>query len=524
MANYGNLNFDSVCGHSPFVGISDEPIIVGGKFKTLKRVLIQGKILGNCGNSSSVTSKINSLLNGVKNDFLPITAGGFSAALARLDSIDINQPNPFGPADFTATFLAYPKDLSSFGYDVLDPIDNKSIIENQDGTISIVRRVSAKGISTGSSSGGIANARSFLNSLNILQIPKVFFETDGIKNANSNFGPRRIVETINRLDGSVSIDIEFTYRANATNPNILNYSVDVSYDDKNGIYIVNINGSLSGDLNSTPTQLRGELNKINFFNLALSTFKKLNGFNFLNSKEEQFSIDENNDNNSINFSYTYISDPLDTKKIINLEITYDYVTDVTNINISGTITARGPQKNRGALLNNALSSINFYSLALDFFNKYAKVKKILLNKNPVRKNITRRKFDETTDAIDFSVSFNNQFENDPNFTTFEYTLSANPSIEVYTPIQFEDGANGVFDLDFFRRGSISIQGSATSISNNLSEQVRNKARGKLIQFGGELDFKDFIITEDNVTSPTYFDNGYIYNFNISMNCETRIYK
>lgn len=521
---YGNLNFDSICGHTPFVGISDEPIIVGGKYKTLKRILVQGKIIGdiNCPNSQTVTSKIRSLLNSVQEDFVPISAGGFSAPLARLESIDMNQPNRFGPADFTANFLAYPSNLSSFGYDVLDPVDNKQIVENNDGTISIIRRVSARGISTSSNPNAINNARNFLNSLNLTVAPKLFFQIGQLTDPPSSLQPRRFVETVNRLEGSVSIDIEFTYRANATNPNVvLNYSIDISYDDKSGIYNATINGNLIGNINSTPELLLTEFKKINIFSLVLSKFRELTGFEYLSKIEEQFSTSDDAENNSINFSYTYISDPNDIKSNIKSDVSYDYVKDIATININGVLTARGSQKNKEALLNSALSSINFYSLATQAFNKSSPSKKPILNKTPVSKNITRRKFEGVTSSIEFSVSFSNEFENTPDLIKFEYTLSATPSIDVYNPVQFLDGGGGIFNMKFFRRGSISIQGTALSANANSAGSIRGLARSKLNSFISSLGGANRVVIEDNITSPLYSDNGYIYNFSISENCETR---
>jgi hypothetical protein len=99
LVNYNGFDFSTICGGAdPFVGISDEQILVGGRFKTLKRVTIQGRIIPDspsCPNSLTVTSKISTLINSLKNDFLLLNAGGFSLNNARCESIDINQSNFF---------------------------------------------------------------------------------------------------------------------------------------------------------------------------------------------------------------------------------------------------------------------------------------------------------------------------------------------------------------------------------------------------------------------------------------------
>lgn len=547
MANivkYGNFDFFTVCGYDPFVGISDESIINGGKFKTLKRVTIQGKILPtsppNCANeSNNVTTKINTLINSLKNDFQTLQAGNIILEHAKCESVEIDQSNFFGGADFSATFSAYPSSLSDSGFHVLDPVDNRQFSEGEDGTITITRQISVKGISINGVSA-LENARLFINSPNGLstpkdQVPPIFtspgFQLGQFKGPGPGLKPRRLVETINRMEGTISIDVDFVYRNNApTNNTILTYSVDISYDDRSGIYNATISGNLVTSDTESPsdtirTNLRNSLNTLNFFNLAINIFRRVTGFNYLNPEPESFSITEDIENNTINFNYAYVSDPFPVKQSIGYDIQYDNVRDITTVSINGTLTARGPQKSRKTQLENALQSLNLYNLAQSYFNKYGVSKNPNLNKNPESYSITRNKFgsggDDVVDSISVSATYSNQYLEENNLIKFDYNLSVSPSIDIYIPVQFLDGSNGVFDMNFYKRGSISVNGSALGKSDNLASTVRSLAISKLNSLASTVGATSRVRTQDNVTRPYSSDDGYVYNFTIEDNCETR---
>jgi hypothetical protein len=529
LVNYDGFDFSTVCGGAdPFVGVSDDQILVGGRFKTLKRITVQGKIIPDspsCPNSSTVTSKIKSLIDNLKNDFRSLTAGGFNLSIARCESIDVNQSNFFAGADFTVNFIGYPSGLSAFGFDVLDPIDNKQITENRDGTISLTRSISARGICTNANPNAITNARSFIQSLNpVTSPPSVFFTIAQLTNPGQSLSPRRVVETINRMEGTVNLDIEYVYRSTVPNNSIiLSYTVDVSYDDKSGIYSLSLSGNLTGVLNTTKIDLQQALSRLNIFNIARSKFVELTGKTYLNPQPEQFSIEEDNLNNSITFNYTYISDPFDVKTSIGYNFAYDRVRDIATVVLNGTLTARGSQKSKKEKLELALSRLNFFALASSFFLQQGQNLQPL-NPNPVNQSITYDKFDTTINQIQFNVEFSNQYPLvDPEILKFDYTLSATPSIDVYTPIQFLNGGNGAFKLNFFKRGSISIQGSALAKSINATGKIRSLALAKLTSFMRQNGLSNTVRVEDNITSPLNSDGGYTYNFAISENCETEKY-
>jgi hypothetical protein len=531
LVNYGGFDFSSVSeGVDPFVGVSDEQVLVGGKFKTLKRITVQGRIIPTnfCTNPQSVSSKIKNLLDALKNDFQQINAGGLSAQFARCESIEVNQSNIFGAADYTANFISYPNELSDFNIRVLNPTDNRQISENRDGTISITRQISAQGISP----NAIENARSFINSVQPDKntVPPILLQIGNITNPGGGLKPRRMIETINRIDGTVSLDIEFLYRSNAPNNNIiLNNSIDISYDEKIGIYNVSVQGSLStGDVtegagsnwNTIKAELKSALGRINLFNLAFARLKDLTGALFLNQEPESFSITEDSLNSSLNFNYTFVSDPYDVKSDISYEINYDRLKDITTVSVNGNLTARGPQKDKKQKLRDAYDKLNLFNLANNFFEKNAESKSVKLNSNAINSTVTYNQYEDTIISLSFSSEFSNQFEEAPGLIKFEYTLSVTPSIDVYYPIQFLNGDNGVFDMNFYKRGTIGIDGSAIGKSALLGDQIRSLAENKLSEVINSLGASTRVRIEDNVSTPLKSDNGFGYTFSIKENCET----
>ena len=529
---YGGFNFSAVCGEfTPFVGVSDEQILVGGKWKVLKRVTVQGRIYVDnngaaCPNSPAITSKIKALFQGCNKDFVPLNAGGINLQIAKCDSIEVAQSNFFATADFTANFTGYPDEFSFTDYNVLSPTDSREISENRDGTISIKRTISARGISTSQAPNAISNARTFIQSLDIDKAPQIFFDIGQLKGFTGLPTPRKKVETINRMDGTVSLEIEYVYRSSSQSSYILSYSIDISYDDKSGIYSASINGSLTGPLNSTVEVLKQEFSGIDIFELVNTKFTNTTGFTYLNPIAEQYSITENSDNNSINFNYTYVSDPYDTKVSINSSINYDFEKDVTSVSLNGTITARGPQNSLEAKLEAELLKQNFWQIANDFAVKNMppnKTLKLPLSKKPTNETINRKKYDGCTYSIDFDVSFSNEFI-DYQETLFQisYNITVDPSIDIYNPVQFLDGKNGIFDMKFYKRCTVSVNGSAIGETDDLSSLARTFAEEKLRKACTDLGVTagdSRIRYEENITNNIYSNNGFQYNFTMSDNGE-----
>ena len=152
-----------------------------------------------------------------------------------------------------------------------------------------------------------------------------------------------------------------------------------------------------------------------------------------------------------------------------------------------------------------------------------KTLKLPLSKKPTNETINRKKYDGCTYSIDFDVSFSNEFI-DYQETLFQisYNITVDPSIDIYNPVQFLDGKNGIFDMKFYKRCTVSVNGSAIGETDDLSSLARTFAEEKLRKACTDLGVTagdSRIRYEENITNNIYSNNGFQYNFTMSDNGE-----
>jgi hypothetical protein len=198
-------------------------------------------------------------------------------------------------------------------------------------------------------------------------------------------------------------------------------------------------------------------------------------------------------------------------------LNYDYVRDLYNLNINGVLTTKGPQNLRESILENQLNRLNIKSLALGFYNSN------VFDSTPLNTNYKSYQIDRNKTSPQISVSA--QFDNSPippdQLKTFNHTVSISPSFFVHLPIQFLNGDNGVFKMNFYKRGSISIQGTATSTLNNLESVIRNQALSILDTYASSVGASRRVRIEDRVERQLQStEEGFVYTFTISEGCET----
>ena len=336
----------------------------------------------------------------------------------------------------------------------------------------------------------------------------------------ANYGARKISEVTNRLEGTYSLDMEYVLRKDATATSILKYNVDIGYDDERGFYTASIKGNLVAPLPNDIDDIRTDFNSINIYGLVLSVFTNVTSYTYLNPEPDSYSIDENENDNILNFSYSYTSNPQDIKFDYSVDLSNEYTNDLATVAFNGTLNARGHQSTRQAKLENALASLDVLSLCQDFYINAS-------NSSATLNNIYKN-YSVTRNVANPSISITATFDNTPQpplgFKAFNWSISIMPSFYQYKPVQFIDGTNAAFNLNYFKRGKISIQGNAVfDNSNDNSALIRNEAINILNQYSN--NFTNRVRVEDkidrNLTSQD--NNGYNYTFSISDTCETPIF-
>ena len=151
-----------------------------------------------------------------------------------------------------------------------------------------------------------------------------------------------------------------------------------------------------------------------------------------------------------------------------------------------------------------------------------KTLKLPLSRIPTNETINRKKYEDCTYSIDFDVSFSNEFiDYQDKLFQISYSVTVEPSIDIYNPVQFLDGKNGIFDMKFYKRCTVSVNGSAIGETDDLSSLVRTFAEEELNKVCTALNVipSERIRYEDNVTNNIYSNNGFQYNFAMSDNAE-----
>lgn len=509
---------------TPFVGVEDNFINYRERFGTIKNINLEGYITGECQNFNFFIDKQNELINRLGSDFqnLEIKENSntiFSGNYIKVNSIEFGESSYNGLVPFTINLLSYDKQFFTGVWGVTEPRDTTQYSEQSDGTVQITRSFSAKGFNTSNNvDNALYNAINYVHSVtgnSQLIAPKF------ITSNTSNLIPRNISETIDRLNSVYSVDFQYVYRKGASSSSLLNYTIDISHDEEAGIYTASINGSLSGPIGYSISSLRSDFaNFKNYiYSIVYTKFYEITNYNYLNSIPENFNVTENELDNILEFNYSYSSDPYTTKFDPNYQLDYDYIKDLYTLNINGTLTTKGPQKLKENILLNAANSLDIKSLASEFYYANATQSSSPLNLNYQRYS---RSFDKTNPQVNINASFDNSPIPPEPFTDFRYTISITPSIYSYSPIQFLNGDNGVFNLNFYLRGNISIQGTAiTNLSQDLSSTVRAQANNLLNQFKSSLGTSRVLRVEDKIDRKLQKEeNGYEYNFTLTESCET----
>lgn len=518
----GNDVFQNIAP-TPFFGVEEQLINYRDRWGSVRNLNLEGFITGNCQDFNFFVNKQNNLINQFANDFksFEIKEDGltvFSGEYVKVNSIEFGESVYNGLVPFSINLSSYDNSFFTGFYGITEPINETQYREDRDGTVAITRSFSAKGFNT-STNTALNNAISYVSSITGIG---TLIAPQFITANTSNLIPRNISETVDRLNSVYSVDIEYLYRKNASSSTILSYNIDISYNEENGIYEASINGSLNAPIGVSLSSLRSEFAsfKDSIYSIVVTKFKQITNYDYLNHTPDTFNINENELENSIEFSYTYSSDPFDPKFSANYSLNYDYIKDLYNLNINGVLTTKGPQNLREDILENALNEINIKSLALDFYNTN------VANSTPLNTNYRNYQIDRNKTAPQISIAA--QFDNSPippeEFKTFNHTVSITPSFFVYIPIQFLNGDNGVFNMNFYKRGSISVQGTATSNSANLESLVRTEALRILDIYASSINATRRVRIEDKVEKQVQStEQGFVYTFTISDGCETTIW-
>ena len=510
------------------VSMTSEYIDYGSRWGAVQKISIQGNIVQDtCDNdlSSKYTALVvlqTTLFNTFQNDFKDLVVDGTTIHNCKLDSIDFQESNYYGAIGFTVNLTSYPTDYFNQAQ-VTDPVNLITYSEQRNNSIQITRRVSAKGINTANSnaSNALDNARSYINARS--GYSSTLPALSQVSNASSyhlqSLKPRKVVETIDRMNATISVEHVYIIKSGQTLDSSMFYTIDCQYDDEKGLSTGTIKGTVTGSIGQDMDSVRADFKSFPIFSKLNSSFEAM-GHGTLVNQPENMSVNENSKDKTIEFSYTCNSM---VNVVKNFEQTFsmncDYTTDKVTVNFSGKVEFRGGQVQRQTAAAafdftptqaQALCSAFYTDNTVNTFGTSAVINAVPLT------------FEVKRDLINGTVTINAQCDNRPNppdsnFTSFDYTLSANTSTHAYAIIQFLDGGTSGLKYNMKTRGEVSIQGTATAKQSGLDQACITMATtllGQAVTAVGTLT-EDLLVESKVESTDKPDDSGYIYSVTVT---------
>jgi hypothetical protein len=510
------------------VSVTTDYIDYGSRWGAIQKISIQGNIVNtSCNNDltsqySNLISAQTTLFSLFQNDFKSLKVDSEEIKNCKLDSIDFQESNYYGAIGFTVNLTAYP-DTYFTTNSVTDPVNTITYSEQRNNSLQVTHKISAKGINTSTSgaSNALENARNYINArVGESSFPSVSKITGGTYSSLTTIKPKKIVETIDRMNASISVEKVYLIKSGQTGDSTLFYTVDSNYDDEKGVITGTIKGNISGPISTSMDSLRSSLKNINFFSLLNTYFQAIGVKTALVNQPDSMSINENSKEKTIDFSYACSSIPSSVKTFSKtFSMSNDYITDKVTINFTGKVEFRGGQKQRQTAASNfqftadaaqALCSAFYTENSVDKFGKKATI------------NAVPTTFEIKRDLINGVVTITAACDNRPNppdarFTSFDYTLSANASAHYFTTAYFLDGGTSGLDYRIKTRGEISIQGNATAKISGLESACISMAQNLLTQARDAVGgLTDELLVEAKVESTDKpDDSGYIYTVTVT---------
>lgn len=517
---YNNQDVFNNIAPTPFVSISQDFIDFGTKWNQVTKLSLEGQITGKylgLLSYSEINKNVNSLLNKFSQNYksLTITENSqtlYSAPIAVVNSIDFEQGNWYGILPFTIDFIIYDQNLFTNYYGIVEPEEKFSFSEEENKIVNLKHSISAKGIIT-DSQDAIVNAKNWVISKtgDFSKISPILLQN------NNRFILESTNETIDRFNGVYSIENNYTKSVHPDNPSncFLNYTIDISSGINDPFAQITINGSFEKNNISI---LRDEYNKLNLFTIANSSFVGI--FNTqISSRPIAQSLDENPNENKLNFSVTYNNDF--SNEIINdynIDIRTDSLSCITTVNFNSQISCKyGDIKTKWAKVQSYYASQFFPKNIVNA--EYSKESTKRLNQNPITESI---KFDEFNAVITYSAEFNDKEIINQDLLSFSSSVNLTPSVNIYVPhtSAMKAREHNVQDLQTANRSKITINVQAVakidkeislaeSFANSQITLIKNNYIG-----GKETLLEDKKITKNNDIKSVEIMETYSYEGDI----------
>jgi hypothetical protein len=272
-----------------------------------------------------------------------------------------------------------------------------------------------------------------------------------------------------------------------------------------------VDGDFDACTELTITGMRSMFADINVYDLANEslhgTFPTAPN---LNPEWLSKSIEEDTNKKNVTFRYNFDTDFI-PKVMFEKEFSVDIDTieDKITVNMQGVIKARGSQKERWErAFSYYNTSLNIFNLITTFYASRGYTQ--ILNPNPLSNQTT---FDKFAGEISISVTYDNRPLPPNGFKEWDYTITVEPPINIYSYIPNLCQDYIVMDIRAARRAVATIDGDALAVNtSDLSNSIRANAASILLQY---VAGTNQILRTDNIDKATE-GQDFRYSFNRSI--------
>lgn len=476
-------------GPTPYVSLNDEVLKYGDRWGLIHKIILNGTITG-CSFSNLYSAQTG--LVGIFSDsyktlqvFESVDGADdyyqvFSFSGCSIDSIAFDEGNYNSRANYSVELTSYPSGLTGFFsgvYGVIEPRDEISISEGEDGVGIINRTISAKGFVTTTIDDAINNAKNYVANRTGINSVLSINQISGFQNSGS-FTPvlTEVSENLDRLSLVYSIDQTYRFKMitgdteSASNYNFNNYYL-TSYSTNltSGAGEDFVSADIQGEIRAGITGATGDLllsglvnqlSGLNPYAVISGKYGSPNGLSFCQDPI-RFSVSQDLKNRKINFNASY--DNLDFYNSSNSKFCFsgcyfdatiihdvNEITKITTVQVKGEIKGRGSSTNRyentlaylGVLLKGGSSATEprLFDFANDYYTGYlgTSTPTFALNINPLNLVVDSNPIVGTI-SIDASFDNKDKFLGlglsdysivyEPYNTLFSYASSCNDSIK-----------------------------------------------------------------------------------------------
>lgn len=474
----------------PLVGKVDNQIRFGNRWSTTSTITLYGVLTG-CTYSALLNAK-QEVLDVFSKDFQEffITQNGetlYSQDYNVIRDINFESSKYQGLLNYTVTLESQPHYLFSGYYGVINPVNEWSFQETDNKLLEATHRISAKGFNTSNDlSNAFDNVKTYVLSLagsNSFISP---FFTNYCTGANLCVDT--ISENINRFENTYEIIEKYILDLYHGGNGYIRYTSEYECNSL-GLATLNLNGEVKNCKNTDLTNLRAKYATFNPFSAAVQSYSDACGRTDLNSDYNSYGITEDPYSKKIAFNYSFDND-------FNPKTYFDYTTeakidetDITTIEIKGTIKSRGELKVRWAQVEAFYSSLNLFTLASQAYSDFGGSSTYPLNPRELSFSVSKNQF---LGEINVLKSYSNKAIFSSKFQDLDYTVSVSPGVNKIKSLPLVNIPNTSCSSNyysvyfgFWSRGQISINGHAigscenSSYSSTLTE-IKNVANKELL--------------------------------------------